>query len=234
MIDWYLGIARGIRGIRKNALRAASAYKDDDEPTARIIQQMLKDQCAELRRQWEVELDPHDLSNLARHIGFGDEHDFVDILNHDLPAIEQKAEDHFSDNRDAAQPLGFEDLLHPYVAEHATEHYQNGHFRDAVLNAFIAVYDLIRKRTGIDMDGARLVGQVFSLRDPQLILSELETESGRNDQTGFLDIFKGAYTGIRNPKAHSLSHDLTDITAAQYLIFASLLARRVEEASTPI
>ena len=33
-----------------------------------------------------------------------------------------------------------------------------------------------------------------------------------------------------NPKAHSLAHDLTQLTAAQYLVFASLLARRVEEA----
>ena len=47
---------------------------------------------------------------------------------------------------------------------------------------------------------------------------------------GFMQILKGAFQGVRNPKAHTLAHDLTEPTAAQYLIFASLLARRIEEA----
>jgi uncharacterized protein (TIGR02391 family) len=56
------------------------------------------------------------------------------------------------------------------------------------------------------------------------------TESGKNDQKGFLQIYQGAFLGVRNPKAHSLAHDLDQIKAAQYLVFASLLARRVDEA----
>ena len=39
-----------------------------------------------------------------------------------------------------------------------------------------------------------------------------------------------AYSGIRTPKAHSMTHDLTAIKAAQYLVLASLLARRIDEA----
>lgn len=64
-----------------------------------------------------------------------------------------------------------------------------------------------------------------------LILRELLSESGQNDQKGFLQIFKGAYQSIRNPKAHSLAHDLTEQKAAQYLGFASLLTRGVDEAT---
>lgn len=132
---------------------------------------------------------------------------------------------------DDVQPeIGFEELLHPVIRQHAYGHYRDGDLRDAVLNGFIVVYDMIRQRTGIDKDGTRLVGEAFSLGKPRLILSELETESGQNDQNGFLDIYKGAYIGIRNPKAHTLDHDLTEEKAAQYLVFASLLARRVKEA----
>jgi hypothetical protein len=64
-------------------------------------------------------------------------------------------------------------------------------------------------------------------------MSDLDSESGQNDQKGFMQIYKGAFQGIRNPKAHSLAHDLTEEKAAQYLIFASLLARRIEEAKIP-
>ena len=106
----------------------------------------------------------------------------------------------------------------------------DGHIREAVLNSVTAVFEFIRDRTGLDEDGDRLIGKVFSVDAPFLVLSDLSTESGMNDQKGFIQIFKGAYQGIRNPKAHSLSHDLTVSKAAQYLVFASLLARRVEEA----
>lgn len=133
----------------------------------------------------------------------------------------------------AAQDVNgsLDSLLHPVIREHAYPQYLDGHWRDAVLNAFIAVFDLIRNRTGLDLDGDALVTRAFSLQRPMLMLSDLRTESGRNDQAGFLQIYQGSYKGIRNPKAHGLQHDLTDNKAAQYLVFASLLARRVEEAT---
>ncbi|MFN8996516.1 MAG: TIGR02391 family protein [Pseudomonadota bacterium] len=127
--------------------------------------------------------------------------------------------------------LGFEELLHPIITKHCYKLYKDGHYRDSVLNSVIAIYDYIRARSKSGEDGDRLIGQVFSTDNPILVLSELETESGKNDQKGFMQIFKGAYQGIRNPKAHSLTHDLTPLKAAQYLIFASLLVRRVEEAN---
>ena len=89
---------------------------------------------------------------------------------------------------------------------------------------------MIRARTASEKDGDALIGEVFSLANPRLVLSEIETESGQNDQKGFMQIYKGAYQGIRNPKAHSLTHDLNRVKALQYLVFASLLARRVEQA----
>jgi len=121
-------------------------------------------------------------------------------------------------------------LLHPAVVASSYDHFQNGHLRDAVLNAIVAVFDLIRERTQIDADGSVLVNRAFSLTDPYLVLSELGTESGQNDQKGFIQLFNGSYQGIRNPKAHSLNHDLTETKASQYLVHASLLARRVSEA----
>lgn len=142
--------------------------------------------------------------------------------------IEEQTEVYFN------QPkvLGdFSFLLHPEIIEHALTQYQHGHLRDAVLNSMIAVFDYIRKKTGLSEDGDRLIGKAFSLQEPYLILSEIVTESGRSDQKGFIQIFAGTYLGIRNPKAHTLDHDLTPLKAAQYLVFASMLIRRVEEST---
>ena len=125
------------------------------------------------------------------------------------------------------------DLMHPLVISTSFDLYERGNLREAVLNAVTAVFDLIRQRTGSCRDGHELVGQVFSLTRPLLVLSELETESGKNDQKGFMQLCSGTYQGIRNPKAHTLLHDLTALKAAQYLVLASLLARRVDEATAP-
>lgn len=146
-----------------------------------------------------------------------------------------------SSNKNTVQTVGidrtiehvedFQFLLHPEITRNALQQYKNGHLRDAVLNSIISVFDLIREKTGLRDDGDRLIGKAFSLENPYLILSEIDSESGQNDQKGFIQIFKGTYQGIRNPKAHSLTHDLTPLKAAQYLVFVSLLARRVDEAN---
>jgi len=132
--------------------------------------------------------------------------------------------------RSGNRPIGFDELLHPLVRQAATRHYQAKDFRNAVLDAITAVFDKIRERTGIDQDGDRLINQVLSVREPILILSEIETQSGQNDQSGFADIFRGFYRGVRNPKAHSLEHDLDATKAGQHLVLASLLMRRIVEA----
>jgi uncharacterized protein (TIGR02391 family) len=126
--------------------------------------------------------------------------------------------------------LSIEALLHPLIHKQSYQFYLNKHYREAVLNSITAIFDLIRDRTGLDLDGSKLANKAFSVDNPLLVLSDTTTDSGRNDQVGFMQIFSGAYQGIRNPKAHSLAHDLDQTKAAQYLIFASLLARRVSEA----
>jgi uncharacterized protein (TIGR02391 family) len=233
VIEWYLEVNRVLREIRKKSLNAAAEHREKNTGAAKLINGYLKTDYAKLGCLWEEHYDSSELGYLGRHIGFGDLHDYDDILNCDLPLIEDKAEQHLLESQEQPNYIGFENLLHPLIFEHAYPQYRAGRLRDAVLNAFIAVFDLIRERTGIDMDGAKLAGQVFSVKEPCLILSEIETDSGRNDQSGFLQIYQGAYIGIRNPKAHSLQHDLTEENAAQYLIFASLLARRVAEARKP-
>jgi len=146
------------------------------------------------------------------------------------PSTSADQTDDTQQNSLSLKNLSIAEIIHPEIHKHAYQHYMNGHYRDAVFNSILALFDLIRERTGLKTDGAKLIGQVFSTEHPLLILSEIDTESGLNDQKGFMQIFSGAYQGIRNPKAHSLEHDLDQAKAAQYLVFASLLLRRVDEA----
>ena len=231
MLEWYLEVNALFRAMRQKAIDAQGLLASEDKAGAKLINGYLKADYQLLRKLWTGAGFPEqDMGSLGRHIGFGEANDYDDILARDLPQVEVRAEAHVRDATGTKPSIGFEELLHPVIFAHAFQHYVNGHYRDAVLNSVVAIFDLMRERTGLDLDGAALATQVLSLEKPHLILSELDTESGRNDQKGFMQILVGTYLGIRNPKAHSLSHDLDPEKAAQYLIFASLLARRIYEA----
>lgn len=57
----------------------------------------------------------------------------------------------------------------------------------------------------------------------------MDTESGRNVQKGYMEMFAGAMIGIRNPKAHA-NQRITWKDAVRKLHFASLLMYKVDQA----
>ena len=230
MLQWYMEVLRVLRDIRDKAYDALGFLESDQAEAARAINGHLRQDYQRLRDLWNDQTGHEPPSYLGRHIGFGMDGDYKDILRRDIRETEEAAE-RLVREADISGKFGFEGLLHPLIKEACYQQYSDGHLRDAVLNSVIALFDQMRGMTGLDMDGENLANAAFSLREPYIVLSELETESGENDQKGFLQIFKGAFQGIRNPKAHSLEHDLTREKAAQYLVFASLLARRLDEAT---
>ena len=56
--------------------------------------------------------------------------------------------------------------------------------------------------TGQERDGSSLMNFIFSENNQILKFEDTSTESGLNVQKGYMQIFSGAMTGIRNPKAH--------------------------------
>ncbi len=233
MIDWLISVYGKCRDLTAKATDAKGHLQAGDDDTAKMINGYMKHDYDALIQLWK-EVDPEmkntgRLNDLGRHIGFGMNNDYQDILKNDIPSVLKAAESLSRDGAKDAGVMGFEDLLHPAIVASSLDQYRNGHLRDAVLNGVIAVFDMIRARTGLKLDGKDLVGQVFGLDKGKLVFSEIETETGRNDQKGFLQIYEGIYTGVRNVKAHSLNHDLNEQKAAQYLVTLSLLARRVEE-----
>ena len=84
--------------------------------------------------------------------------------------------------------------------------------------------------TGINnLDGKQLAEKAFSLNAPLVRLNNLQTQSEKDEQLGFMMLFSGAATGIRNPKAHDLTNQNDELKTLQYLSFASLLMTRLEE-----
>jgi hypothetical protein len=60
----------------------------------------------------------------------------------------------------------------------------------------------------------------------------MTSDTGRNIQIGFRFLFMGAIQGIRNPHAHEAFQPLTTDEGFEELGFASMLMRRLDEATT--
>jgi uncharacterized protein (TIGR02391 family) len=112
--------------------------------------------------------------------------------------------------------------------------FASGHFADSVEAAFKAVNERVKKvvlaKTGQEYDGADLMGRAFSLKKPILLLGDLSTVTGQNMQVGYLQIFAGSMTGIRNPKAHE-NIEIDAARAIHFLFLASLLMAKLDEAT---
>ena len=142
-----------------------------------------------------------------------------------------------TDVEEAPRPTDwFWQLVHPRVAALARPRFETGFYGDAVGAVYTefnqAVKQIVRKDHGKELDGASLMNTAFSPRNPLIKLTELETETGRSIQQGYMQIMAGAMTGIRNPKAHENLNP--DSRKALHLIcLASLLMHKIDERKSP-
>lgn len=120
--------------------------------------------------------------------------------------------------------------LHPKIREVSEKLFVDGHYAQAIFEAFKAVNNAVKEKTGIrDKDGQSLMAYAFSGNPPPLALNSLQTQSEKDEQDGFKFLFMGAMTGIRNPKAHDHVRQTDPYRTLHYLAFASLLMTRIDD-----
>lgn len=230
MIEQYARINRLLRAIasRCNDALEAHTYAENAEI---LIAEYVRDDLRELARLWPNGLQKDTLVTAQRAADqdiLKNTDGFRVIRDEHLPRMAEILDDYFCGIKLEGIGSDFLDLLHPAVLSASYGHFRAGRYRDAVVNSVIAVFDLIRERTKLDKDGNDLVGRAFSLEDPHIIVASLDTESGRNQQKGLMQLLTGAYQGLRSPAAHSLRMPVTQQDAARQLILSSFLAARVE------
>jgi uncharacterized protein (TIGR02391 family) len=125
-------------------------------------------------------------------------------------------------------------LVHPVIVDLARKRIEDGYYADAVEAACKAinstVRDIVKAKTGEELDGAKLMQRAFSVDNPVIRLSPGRTVSDQDTQKGYMQIFAGVMTGIRNPKAHdneTISHE----DALRKLIMLSILMYKIDKAT---
>lgn len=126
----------------------------------------------------------------------------------------------------------FWDFIHPKIRVIAKRKFDNEFYADAVETALKELNNIVKVEykniSGEELDGARLMQKVFSVNNPVFQFADISTETGRNIQQGYMNIFSGAMIGIRNPKAHNnLNPDKTK--SIHLLQIASFMMLKLEE-----
>lgn len=126
-------------------------------------------------------------------------------------------------------------LIHPAIAEITKDRMGSGFYADAVENACKVlnncVREIVQTKTGEEYDGAKLMQKAFSADNPIIKLEKGNSQSAHDTQLGYMQIFSGVMTGIRNPKAHEIEI-ITREDALRKLIMLSILMYKIDDATS--
>jgi len=138
--------------------------------------------------------------------------------------------------------LDFWGIIHRDIVRVAKNKFEDGYYADAVESAFKEINkrfkEIVKNKTGEELDGAKLMYKALSEEkrnpsekgNPIVVLDDLSSETGRNIQKGYMQIFAGAMIGIRNPKAHE-NITISRERAIHFIFLASLLMYKLDEAT---
>jgi uncharacterized protein (TIGR02391 family) len=122
--------------------------------------------------------------------------------------------------------------LHDSISDASGAQFADGHYDDAVFNAFKAVEDRVKSLTGSEQSGKRLMATVFSEQNSKLDITSLSSQ-GQQEQDeaeGYKFLFMGASLGLRNPRGHGGKLRTDEQETMEMLAFASLLMRSLDRA----
>lgn len=119
--------------------------------------------------------------------------------------------------------------LHPQIESVAGQLLQDGHFKQAALEAYICVIESVKQASGLADDGDRLMNRAFGCENqvPIIKFNSLQTAAEVDEQRGIMYLFKGI-VGLRNSKAHSNTLFNDPFRANEYLALSSLLLRLLQ------
>jgi len=144
----------------------------------------------------------------------------------------------------------FWQYIHPLIIEVAQKLFIDKHYHKSVLTAFIQIEVRLKhlwtkynpkedkpkedkskedKPKEDNHSASRLMEKVFSNNEPIFLKLQNGDNDGNGVQVGFMKIFSGAMTGIRNIPAHG-NMEICKEDAVRKLMLASLLMYKVDDA----
>jgi uncharacterized protein (TIGR02391 family) len=108
--------------------------------------------------------------------------------------------------------------------------FKNKHYTQAVEQSFKCLNNLVKQKSGLKtLDGDSLMRRAFSADNPVLKINSFKTKSDKDEQKGYMDIYAGVISGIRNPRAHEHILQDTPEVAIEMLVLSNHLARILDK-----
>jgi uncharacterized protein (TIGR02391 family) len=152
----------------------------------------------------------------------------IDYLEDLLAQLEFIPESHSQTPTSAQLPSV--DSLHHSVKTAADSLFAGGHYRQAVLDACIALDRAVQVKAQLPAatTGTSLMTKAFSANSPIIRLS-----TDANEQMGFMNLYQGSVQAIRNHYGHNLTEIPDPARALEWLGFISALFYKLDEALAP-
>jgi uncharacterized protein (TIGR02391 family) len=117
---------------------------------------------------------------------------------------------------------------------HIKKMFDDGHYSQTTFEAFKYLDKEVARISKNSQTGYKLMMAAFSDQSPGIVLSNLETVSGKDEQKGYQFIFTGSVMAIRNPRGHEYKIRDSIDECLDHLSLVSLLLRRIEKAGYSI
>lgn len=122
--------------------------------------------------------------------------------------------------------------IHPDISKISIKLFDDGHYSQATFEAFKFLDKIVKKISGINDSGFKLMMTAFNEAAPKIKLNNLSDTSEIDEQSGFRFIFAGSMSAIRNPRGHDIRADQIG-TCLDHLSLASVLLRTIEGRVSP-
>lgn len=119
-------------------------------------------------------------------------------------------------------------IVEEEIVDVSRDLFASGHFSLAIQEAFKALEKYLQEKSGISMVGTTLMEQIFSPKNPSLVWSDRQSQSEKDEHSGYHRLFSGAMLGIRNPCTHEFKWVDDSSTALDILSFVQHLLRKAK------
>ena len=119
---------------------------------------------------------------------------------------------------------------HPIIFKYCSAELLAENYFHTVFEATKSIADIIRNRTGLNEDGAKLIDISFSTSKPLIKINELKTETEISQHKGLSNLIKGVFGMFRNTTAHvpKLIWEINEDDALDILSTISLIHRKLD------
>lgn len=120
-------------------------------------------------------------------------------------------------------------ILDDGIRSVSRELFHDGHYTQAVQEAYKFLDSFVREKIKSSETGVRLMRKAFSPEKPALRINNLQKAADKDEQHGYMDLLAGSMAAIRNPRSHKILQDDPN-EALEMLALANHLVKRIKSA----